>query len=95
MALADYARVELVRQREYLLDFVLHHSANRNPGPVRHDARDGLLIHARKNQRVFTLEFRQLRLQRFQVGEQEIPLLRGKRILGIRRLHLIRLSLDG
>ena len=41
---------------EHCLDFVLHHSANRNSGPVRDDGRDGLLIDARENQRRFALE---------------------------------------
>ena len=56
MDLADDAPVEDFRQVEHGLDFVGHHPADRNAGPVGHDRGDRLLVDMRVDHPLFRID---------------------------------------
>ncbi len=95
--LSDDTTLQQIRQLKHLLDFVFDHPAHRNARPVRHDARNCVLIDIRKYQRRFPLKRRQFFLERFQFRQQRVSLLVRERIFGVNghaRLQLVRLALD-
>ena len=68
VALADHAPVERVGELEHALDFVLHHAADRDAGPVRDDRGDGLLVDRRQDQRALALQRDKLRFELLQLA---------------------------
>ena len=63
MVLADHTLAEFAGKIEDGLDLVLDHAPHRDAGPVLHYRCDGLVIDARQYQRLFALDFDELRLQ--------------------------------
>ena len=55
MTLPEHTLVEGVGQLEHGFDFVLHHAADRNAGPIAHHRSHGLLIYSWQNERLLAL----------------------------------------
>ena len=56
MSLPDDTFLEIVREIQDRLNFVLHHSANRNSRPVRDHRGNSLAVDAGKNERRLALQ---------------------------------------
>ena len=81
MSLPDNAFFEIVREIQDRLNFVLHHSTNRNSSPVRDHRGNSLLIDAGKNERRLSLKRSQFLFESLKVGQQLSFVFRRTRLL--------------
>src|SRR5262249_32447183 len=70
MILPDDTLAQRLGKIEHGLDLVFHHPANRNARPVLNHGRDRLLIHARQDQGILTLQRGELRLKLPELGQE-------------------------
>src|SRR5437773_6080893 len=70
MSLPDNALLEIVREIQDRLNFVLYHSTNRNSRPVRDHRGNSLFVDAGKNERCLSLKCSQFLFKSLKIRQQ-------------------------